>query len=241
MKNLPYRHAWILLFFALTLLFVALPQIDLRTSALFFRTADGFFWQDTLIPRAFYRTINELEHVLLYGLMVLFVVSLTRLHHRLRANRARLGYLLVVLLLGPGLLVNGLLKNEVGRARPSDVIQFGGEHQFTRAFLPAQECSRNCAFVSGHAALGFYPVAVGFAFPRRRRAWLVGGIGFGALAGLMRIIQGKHYLSDVVFAFFAIYAIAVITYHAFRHMGWLPPLETANKDAAPAANSATDH
>jgi lipid A 4'-phosphatase len=61
------------------------------------------------------------------------------------------------------LLANTLLKDHWGRARPTQIEAFGGLQRFTPAPLPAAECERNCAFVSGHAALGFSLVAFGFA------------------------------------------------------------------------------
>ena len=43
---------------------------------------------------------------------------------------------------------------------------------------------------------------------RRRYLWL--GIGIGAVVGLGRNIQGNHYLSDVVFAFWMVYPCAIL-------------------------------
>ena len=69
-------------------------------------------------------------------------------------------------------------------------------------------CKTNCSFVSGHAALGFWFIGFAWALGRRRYLWL--GIGIGAVVGLGRNIQGNHYLSDVVFAFWMVYLCAVI-------------------------------
>ena len=47
--------------------------------------------------------------------------------------------MLFLLLLGPGLLVNVVLKdNSTGRARPSQVLEFGGSHQFSSPFEISQ-------------------------------------------------------------------------------------------------------
>ena len=75
-------------------------------------------------------------------------------------NRRLAIFLLVVLFVGPGLIVNGIWKEHWGRARPFEVQNFGGEHQYTPPMQPAQECDTNCSFVSGHAAMGFYWISL---------------------------------------------------------------------------------
>lgn len=45
-------------------------------------------------------------------------------------------FLLLLLALGPGLLVNVILKNHLGRPRPQELIEFGGKQQFTQTGYP---------------------------------------------------------------------------------------------------------
>jgi lipid A 4'-phosphatase len=111
---------------------------------------------------------------------------------------------------GPMLLVNGVFKDHWGRARPSQVVEFGGTQQFTRAALPADQCPKNCSFVSGHASVGFYFLALAFVWPRRRALWLAAGTALGLGVGLVRIVQGGHFLSDVLFAGIVVYLTARI-------------------------------
>jgi lipid A 4'-phosphatase len=113
------------------------------------------------------------------------------------------------LVLGPGLLVNSLLKEHSGRARPVQTTLFGGTQAFTPAWTPADQCSTNCAFVSGHAAVAAWPVAGAFLARRRgtRRAWLAGGLLAGLAVGLGRMATGSHFLSDVVIAVLLVYLV----------------------------------
>jgi membrane-associated PAP2 superfamily phosphatase len=105
------------------------------------------------------------------------------------------------LLFGTGLLVNGVLKEGSGRARPVAVQEFGGPAMFTPAFRPTNQCRTNCSFVSGHAATGFALGAVGLlGAPAMRRRWLLIGIVAGSIIGLGRMSQGGHFLSDVIFS-----------------------------------------
>src|SRR5262249_62173504 len=71
----------------------------------------------------------------------------------------RLLLILLTFLVGPGLIVNSMLKQYWGRARPIEIHQFGGDAQFSRAGIPATQCRRNCSFPSGDAAAAF-PLAL---------------------------------------------------------------------------------
>ena len=106
----------------------------------------------------------------------------------------------LLMLLGPGLLVNGVLKTHWGRPRPAEIEAFGGEAAFTPAFQMAGECARNCAFVSGEGAGAVAAaIALGVLAPPswRLRAGLA--VAAAAVSGL-RVATGRHHLSDVVFA-----------------------------------------
>ena len=114
----------------------------------------------------------------------------------------RVIYVLVCLLVGPGLLANVVLKDHWGRARPSQVTEFGGTRTFTPALSLSDQCPRNCSFVSGEASLGFWWLAFGFlAAPgRRRRLVVAAGLGMGTFMGVLRVAGGGHFLSDAIFA-----------------------------------------
>jgi lipid A 4'-phosphatase len=51
---------------------------------------------------------------------------------------------------------------------------------------------------SGHAAMGFFPMALAWVCRRQRRLWTAAGLTIGGLVGLGRILQGGHFLSDVL-------------------------------------------
>ena len=122
---------------------------------------------------------------------------------RLAGQRKQALFILLMVALGPGLLVNTLLKDHLGRARPIDVHEFGGDFRFTQFWQPGTS-SLNKSFPSGHASIAFYLVAPWFILRRRRPAqaacWLAGGLGYGSLIGAGRILQGGHFLTDVLWA-----------------------------------------
>jgi lipid A 4'-phosphatase len=124
-------------------------------------------------------------------------------------------YLLLSLALGPGLIVNVLLKDNWGRARPSHLVEFGGKSRYTSPLLPTDQCLDNCSFSSGHAALAFWLVSFALLAPPawRGRAMAV-ALGFGLAVGLVRIAQGGHFLSDVAFSGAIVTAVALALHRA---------------------------
>lgn len=122
---------------------------------------------------------------------------------RLAGQRKPALFFLLVLAVGPGLLVNVLFKDHLGRARPRELVEFGGQYQFTQIWQPGNS-GNNSSFPSGHASVAFYLLSPWFVLRRKKRplaaCWLAGGLGYGSLVGVARILQGGHFLSDVLWA-----------------------------------------
>jgi len=110
-------------------------------------------------------------------------------------------FLVVCLGVGPGLLANLAFKDQWGRARPKHVTAFGGEKLFTPALWPTKQCRRNCSFVSGEASSAFMPFyAAAAVVPQWTATLVVVGTAAGLTAGAVRVAQGAHFASDVIFA-----------------------------------------
>jgi lipid A 4'-phosphatase len=130
-------------------------------------------------------------------------------------------FLVIVLtvILGPGLLVNGLLKNCWGRPRPHDVAAFGGYQSYMTVSrplgpgggksFPCGHCSMGYSFASGAVFFPYHPVlGIGC---------LVGGIAFGTLLGMARMAQGGHFPTDVLWSgILVLMLIAGLYYLVFR-------------------------
>jgi len=199
MKGLAVYGAILVASVALFLLF---PGIDTWVSGWFYDPQRGFILAEWPPLRALENSIRWIVWaiVLLTALGAAWLRLIGRPLWRL--DRNALIFIAAATAIGPGIIVNTVLKDHWGRARPYQIEQFGGTKQLTAAPLPADQCTRNCAFVSGHAALGFSLVSFAFLLPAGRRRDIVVGaaIGFGALVGLARIVAGHHFLSDVVYA-----------------------------------------
>lgn len=191
-------------FIGAALLFLAFPGIDLAASRLFWRPGEGFFLVDTTWAQVFYVGSPLLVRLWIGLLIALLVTSIWR---RFRHLRRPALFLLAVIWLGPGLTVM-VLKDHWDRARPTQIVEFGGDKRFTPAWVISDQCDENCSFVSGHASGAFSLMALAWVAKRQRRFWLVAGTLWGAHMGLVRMAQGGHFLSDIVFAGFVVYFTA---------------------------------
>lgn len=210
MSTLFRQYLDLLVLFVIGALLVAFPQLDLAIAGFFYDPFDGFYLRANPLVRFVYEAVPWVTWTVVISLL-LFVLAAWTLWRRheycVRQRRAAL-YLLLVMIVGPGLLVNTLFKEQWGRARPSQVEQFGGDKQFTRAAIPTDQCKKNCSFVSGHASVGFFFLALAFVWPQRRILWLIVGTGLGLGIGLIRMTQGGHFFSDVIFCGIVVYLTA---------------------------------
>jgi len=220
----PRQPTWVWVMMALLLsmaLFALRPELDNQVSRHYFDPAlPGFPAKGNTWLTLLYQLAPLLNQILFVA-SVLVVVAVWRKPHwvSVRWRRRSMSWALMMVL-GIGVVVDWALKDHVGRARPEQTHTFGGPLADKPLFEWRQSCDLNCSFVSGHAAGGFALMAWGMWAPRRKRhQWMVLGLLAGSGLGWMRIAQGGHYLSDVVFAGWVIWLV----YHAIRHI-WLHSL-----------------
>ena len=195
----------------LGLLFLLVPELDLAFTGLFYSQAGGFTQDGTLWERLLYDSVDWIVGAAVVGSLAVLVSDVFRKGPFRRRGRVA-ALLLVVIAIGPGLIVNGVLKEHWGRARPRNVTQFGGDRQFTPALVIADQCDRNCSFSAGHPSAGFALAALAYAYTsrRRRQAVILAATGFGLLVGLARVAAGGHFLSDVLFSGLIVVGLAVV-------------------------------
>jgi lipid A 4'-phosphatase len=205
------RGQWILAsFLTATLLLIMFPGIDIAVSGLFYH--DGFhikgqWWQNLLHAAVAFLLCASIAAAAGIYLFNRFTKrSICALDDR------KFCYLVIVLLLGPGLIVNVVFKDGFGRARPRDIQEFGGAKLYTPPFVVSQQCDTNCSFSSGEGAGAFFTLALAPALSRRRSV-LVAAVAFGVVVSVSRIAAGAHFFSDTVVSFFVMLIVADVLYH----------------------------
>jgi membrane-associated phospholipid phosphatase len=192
---------WILVvaaLIALTLAVFALwPGVDLGAAHVFYDRG-GFAGHDGLerFGRDFFRVA---PFVVLAAYIALY--ALRRAGVAVIWAPSGLGVIFVIatLAIGPGLIVNLGFKDHSHRPRPVHVVEFGGTDEFRPWDRFDGACRKNCSFVSGEAASGFWMVAPALLAPPPWRApAVVGALVFGAGASALRLAFGGHFLSDVL-------------------------------------------
>ncbi len=188
----------ILAFVILGAIFFFFPKLDIAFTQLFYHERLDFIYRDHPLVVASFRLVPIIT-ITWAALCLSAIVYAFWKKKKILSSPAT--YLLITALLGPGLFVNTALKENVGRARPRQILEFGGDKAFTAPLIITDQCENNCSFSSGHAAMAYYFSAISYVTPPPYSgvAFLV-GLSAGSVVGFGRVLQGGHFLSDVIFS-----------------------------------------
>lgn len=191
--------------------FLLAPRADVAVSALFYDPASGFLHQRLAIVETLREAGRLVEWAFAIAVLAPLPLKLLLPERRMLVPPRVTLFVLGVLALGPGLVVNGVLKEFWGRARPRDLVEFGGEATFSPVWWISDQCERNCSFVAGEAAGAFWLVALAFVAPKAwRPAAAAATLAFAALVSFTRIAMGGHFLSDVLIAWLLVLIIMIV-------------------------------
>ena len=214
-----------LLLVAVMAVTAAFPELDLGVARRFYEAEGGSF------SARFDTTLMGLREIGFYlPVALLALACLGWLYGRWNAEAAklftgrRLMFLTLSFALGPGLIVNVILKNASHRPRPTQVETFGGANPFRPWYAFDGGCATNCSFVSGEVAGAAWLTAPASLAPPAWRAVALGGAALltVAVAGL-RLAFGGHFLSDAAGAALVSLACILVVGLALRRRGetWL--------------------
>lgn len=205
--------------------FLVFPKTDFWASGLFYREPDGFWAQhDLFLQKVRHLGPYLVQIVAVCAVAVLVLKLLMPGRPPLLPLRQPL-FLISTLILGPGILVNAILKDNWGRPRPRSVEEFGGDLPFQPVWKITEYCDRNCSFVSGEGSAGIWLVATAFLVPKEWRKAVLGFVlPLCVILSVNRVAFGGHFLSDTMLAW-------GLTFLVILSVHWLlyrkrPPLVT---------------
>lgn len=185
----------------ISLISVLAPAFDLAVSRFFYVPGEGFRAGENAGVESLRKAGRMLEWAFGIATILPLVLKILRPGRKMLLSPRATLFVLATFALGPWLLVNGLLKEFWGRARPRALIEFGGQSTFSPAWWISDQCDRNCSFASGEAASAFCMVALVFLVRKEQRLPVACvSLAFAATISLTRIAQGGHFLSDVLIA-----------------------------------------
>ena len=111
-------------------------------------------------------------------------------------------------------ICTSLLKSATNRHCPWDVVEFGGFAPYLGLLAPSVPgIKAGVCFPAGHAAAGFlwliWAVALRPAGRGLARIALVTALSYGALLGVVRMVQGAHFLSHVLWSAWFAWALSL--------------------------------
>lgn len=189
-------------------------DLDMLVSHYFYQVGVGFPHKTDLFVRFFYQSIPVAVTTSL-----LFFIAYPLIAYKKKSVR-KYNYLVLALfismLVGPGLIVNSIFKDNFGRPRPSQSIEFGGKHQ-ARELLEANWGNYGKSFPSGHAAVPLSFLVLAFAAARRKKIVIAKRLAIGIFAWYLavsyaRIAAGGHHFSDVIWAGYFSFICAWLSY-----------------------------
>jgi hypothetical protein len=183
----------------LTLYFWILPSADLAVTAGFHSLGAGFPLSDLPALKALRKSSSWVLAVIVLTALGGLVAAARRDGWAGLALARRAWCVLAGLALGPGLLVNLVLKGFWGRPRPVQTELFGGDAPYVAPWHITDWCAGNCSFVSGEGASAAWMVAAVALAPEPWRRLLLTPMATYAVAlSMNRVAFGAHFLSDIV-------------------------------------------
>ena len=192
------------------------PSIDLYISGLFYYGASQFALQSFDLISILFRDIL-LPLILIYILILPIVGRFTKINKIFFNYRFSIKEIILLWcsqILGVLIFVNLILKNLWGRARPNDILQLGGKETFSPWYEITNACGSNCSFVSGDASVGFSIIILYLI--TKKIIFLYASVVAGLVLGLIRIMAGGHFLSDIFFAGFFIVILNIILFELYK-------------------------
>jgi len=217
----------IIAFMLVSIMLTVGPTFDIFVSKLFQNEKGSFLLQSHYFNIEIFNYSRDINPAILFRklflpIVLFYILILPFFSNKVFSNKLYFGHIfklkeivfiwlssLVVLIF----IINLALKNMWGRSRPNDIVEFGGADSFTPWYLFGDQCISNCSFVSGDASVGFALIAFYFIINKQIYVWVA--IFFGSFLGLIRIMEGGHFTSDVVLAGMVVFSFYFLCHNFY--------------------------
>jgi len=220
MKITKHQFLFVAISCVIAAAFLYHPQYDLYVASMFYRQkvnmisdepmVFGFFLREHSVFVFLHESVRYVTITTAVFLFTMLGLNYAKKKDFFGFTKKKIAYIILCLAIGPGLVVNAIFKDNWGRARPHQVANFGGNKEFTPPFIMTDQCERNCSFTSGDPSVGFFFFAFAFAFANRRKQFTALAMTLGTIYGVTRIVQGAHFLSDVIFSGIFVFGICYL-------------------------------
>ncbi|MBS4052471.1 MAG: phosphatase PAP2 family protein [Methylomonas sp.] len=203
----------LLLAVSTTLLFW-LTDLDYRLAALFYYPGHALAdWPVQYWPPIKFLYDYAFPFTVIAGLSALTVFVSGHFHSFTRRFRRRALYVLLVIAIGPGLVVNLIVKDHWGRPRPVHIQQFGGEY----TYVPPAKLgyTPDKSFVCGHCSVGYAFFVLYFLSQNHKVFYFTLTLVLAWIMGFTRMTAGGHFVSDILWSGYLVFLVAYALYY-----GW---------------------
>ncbi len=194
-----------------------LTDLDVAIQKLFFVQGQGWVYKELNFCRFIY-DYGPIPAILLAAASLIGFAGSFRIR-KIAPYRKALVFFILLFLIGPGLVINLGFKKHWGRPRPRTVDLFGGPQPFLYVWEKGKAGAGH-SFASGHASVGFFLLAPYFIVRKRSKKWslifLATGLSAGTLIGFVRMMQGGHFASDIIWAGGFVYLCGIGLYYLLR-------------------------
>lgn len=219
MNFLKWDRRWLelailmILMVTTTLLFW-LTDLDRQFAALFFHPENANdFWPErhAWLWRVLYDYTFPFTVIIDAAALLIYIVSFFR--KGIQPFRHQALFVFLVIVIGPGLLVNLIIKDHWGRARPVHIQEFGGTYQYTPPLKLGDTPDKS--FVCGHCSIGASFIVLYFLAQNYKAFYLLLTFGMVSMLGVTRMTAGGHFLSDILWSAYLVFLVAYALYY-----GW---------------------
>lgn len=153
------------------------------------------------------------------GVVAFLIYMLGHFHTYTSRFRRRALYVLLVIALGPGLVVNLIVKDHWGRPRPVHVKEYGGKYDYVPPGRLGHTPEKS--FVCGHCSVGYVFFVLYFLSQNHKLIYFLLTLGLAWTMGFTRMTAGGHFVSDILWSGYLVFLVAWCLYYGwFIQLKW---------------------